>query len=237
MKKVAIMQPYFFPYTGYFSLIKGTDQFILLDTVQYIRHGWINRNRILKQDGEWLYIKVPLLKQSHAVLIKDVFINNKVNWRDKIIAQLQVYSKIAPNYHTIRKLISDVLERDYHDIVSLNKATLESVCEYLGIKKELDILSKMDLRFEEPKAPDEWSLNICKALGDVGEYWNAPGGQSFFDKSKYDRADIELKFQKPILQEYDQKRDIFEPGLSIIDAIMFNPPEVVSKMLDQYELI
>ena len=89
--KVAIMQPYFFPYLGYFGLINHTEKFILFDTVQFIRHGWIERNRILKPMEDWQYIAVPLKKHSQKTLIKDIEINNSIDWKNKIFAQLTHY--------------------------------------------------------------------------------------------------------------------------------------------------
>jgi hypothetical protein len=94
----------------------------------------------------------------------------------------------------------------------------------------------MNLNIQQPKAPDEWALYISLAMGDVDEYWNPPGGMEFFDKSKYDKAGIKLVFQKPVLKEYNQRRQPFEPGLSIIDVMMFNSPEDINTMLDEYVL-
>lgn len=230
------MQPYFFPYVGYLSLAKHTDQFILFDVVQFIRHGWIERNRILKQNDGWLYIKVPLQKHSRDTHIKDVRIDNDQDWRNIIYAQLVSYKKTAPYYKQVVALMHEILDNDYEDIVSLNKTALEKICEYLGINKKFEVFSKMNLPIETPTAPDEWALNICKALGDVDEYWNPPGGQEFFNKTKYDNAGIDLKFQKVNIEQYDQKRP-FEAGLSIVDVLMFNSPERVNEMLDNYELI
>ena len=90
--KLGIMQPYFFPYVGYYSLIKNTDKFILFDTVQFIRHGWIERNRILKPNEGWQYIQVPLLKHNRDIFIKDLGIKNTELWREKLKAQLQNYT-------------------------------------------------------------------------------------------------------------------------------------------------
>lgn len=237
MKKVAIMQPYFFPYLGYFSLIKHTDEFILFDTVQFIRHGWIERNRLLKERGGWLYIKVPLIKHNRDALIKDVLIDNSQNWQGTILAQLQAYRKSAPYYRKVRELLEDVLSRKYEDVVSLDKATLEAVCIYLGIDTPMPLFSKMGLDIEEATAPDEWALNICRALGDVSEYWNPLGGQEFFDRSKYTKAGIELKFQKVHLREYNQQRTPFESGLSVLDVMMFNDPKEINNMLDDFSLL
>ena len=231
------MQPYFFPYIGYISLIKHTDRFILFDPVQFIRHGWIERNRILKQNDGWLYIQVPLSNKGRDVIIKDLVIDNSQNWKGKLLAQLQPYKKIAPNYFKVMKLINEVLGRDYNFLVDLNLAILQHICDYLSIEHNISVFSEMDLQIDTPEAPDEWALNICKALGNIDEYWNPPGGQSFFDKSKYDAAGINLKFQSVNLKPYSQSRENFETGLSIIDLLMFNSIEEIHGMLDDYTLI
>jgi hypothetical protein len=235
--KVAIMQPYFLPYIGYFSLIKHTDSFILFDTVQFIRHGWIERNRILKQNEGWLYIKVPLLNKRREDLIKDINIDNTLEWKNKILAQLVPYKKIAPNYFIVIDIINNIFEKDYETIVDLNLEIIKCICHYLKIDKDIKVFSKMNLIIEKPNSPDEWALNICKSIGDVTEYWNPPGGQSFFDKKKYDNANIELKFQSVHLKPYNQKRDNFEIGLSIIDVMMFKSSEEINIMLDEFDLI
>ena len=235
--KLAIMQPYFLPYLGYFSLIKHTDEFILLDTVQFIRHGWIERNRILKPSDGWQYIMVPLKKHSRETIIKDIEINNEQQWKEKILAQLQHYKKQAPYFSNVIDILNEIFSKEYATIVDLNLASLKTVCNYLGINTPIGIFSQMNIEIEPANAPDEWALNICKALGNIDEYWNLSGGQSFFDRKKYENAGINLKFHSAILTEYDQKRNVFEPGLSIIDVMMFNSVEEINKMLDNYELL
>lgn len=235
MNRVAIMQPYFFPYLGYFSLIKHVDEFILFDTPQFIRHGWIERNRIQKQPDSWLYIKVPLQKHAQQTAIKDVIINNDTAWKQTILAQLDVYRK-APFYPQIKALVEKALDIQTDSIVELNKHSLKIVCEYLGINTPIQVFTKMNLTIEQPNAPDEWALNICKALGEDVEYWNPPGGRKFFDRGKYKQAGVGLKFQKINLIPYTQRRENFEVGLSILDVLMFNAPQDISKMLDAYEL-
>jgi hypothetical protein len=235
--KLGIMQPYFLPYIGYISLIKHVDCFIFLDIVQFIRHGWIERNRILNQNGGWQYIQVPLIKKDgRKTLIIDVKINNNLNWQNKILAQLQHYKKIAPYYYKIITILDDVFSYRYDDIVKLNKMSLEKILEYLGIEKKIDVFSKMNLQIKEVNAPDEWALNICKAIEGVNEYWNPPSGQKLFDKAKYDTNGIELKFLNMQLIEYDQRCGVFETGLSILDVMMFNSVEEINSMLDKYEL-
>lgn len=225
------------PYLGYFSLIKHTDNFILFDTVQFIRHGWIERNRILKHNEGWQYIQVPLIKaQGHETLIKDVLINNAEDWQNKILAQIQHYKKKAPYYYKVINLLKTLFSDEYKDINGLNRASLKIVCDYLGIQRDLPVFSEMGVAIEPVNAPDEWALNICKALG-ADSYINPIGGTEFFDQTKYVNSGIDISFQKMDLLEYDQKRTPFEPGLSIIDVLMFNTPEETNKLLDAFTLI
>ncbi len=237
--KIAIMQPYFLPYIGYFSLIKHTDMFILLDTVQFIRHGWIERNRVLKQNGGWIYIRVPLKKQSQDTLIIDSKIDNSQNWKEKIFAQLQIYKKVAPNYFQTIELLEEIFSKEYESITKLNKAVLKTVSDYLEFDKDIYIFSEMNLQIEIPKEADEWALNICKAIKSHKRihYVNPIGGVEFFDRNKYIENGVDISFQKMKITEYNQRRDNFEAGLSIIDVLMFNSKEEVIGMLDKYELI
>lgn len=230
------MQPYFFPYIGYFSLIKHVDEFILFDTPQFIRHGWIERNRILNPGGDFIYISVPLVKHSQKTPIKDIYIKNEENWKEKILAQLVHYKK-ATYYEAVYELVQNVFQDDYTDIVSLNKASLEIVCKYLNIDTEIKVFSKMPIKVKKAEAPDEWALNICQAMPEVNEYWNPPGGKEFFDTRKYALAGIDIKFQKVKITEYRQGKNSFEGGLSIIDVMMYNSPRKINDMMDDFELV
>lgn len=236
--KIGIMQPYFFPYLGYISLIKHTDEFMLFDPVQFIRHGWIERNRILKPETGWQYISVPLQKHSQTTLIQDIKIDNSMQWQEKLMAQLAHYKKRSPFYKQTIDVIKAGLAEKTDSITKLNYNTLQATCQYLDIPFNCSIFSERDIKIEPVNAPDEWALNICKALK-YAEYWNPPGGMEFFDEAKYAKAGIKLVFQKPQLEFYSQRRgpENFEPGLSIIDVMMFNSPADINKMLDKYELI
>ncbi len=235
--RLAINQPYFLPYAGYFSLIKHVDSFILLDEVQFIRHGWIERNRILKPSEGWQYFQIPLQKHCRDILIKDILINNEQNWKKRIIDQLQHYKKSAPYFTNVINLLHTIFSIDHKDIVTLNKISLEVICDYLNIQTPITVFSEMKLNIEPVNAPDEWALNICQAFQGVDEYWNSPGGISFFDKSKYDAKRIRLKFHSINSSEYDQGRKPFEAGLSIVDLLMFNSVEQINKILDNFDLL
>lgn len=234
--KVGIMQPYFFPYLGYISLIRHTDRFILLDDVQFMRHGWIERNRILKPGGGWQYISVPLKKRSLNTAIKDTEINSATDWRSRIIRQLEHYRKRAPYYRETLNVVEQALSTATESIVELNAQALSSVCRYLNIERPVAIYSETGIIIEPPAAADEWALNICKSLGGVTQYRNPVGGQSFFNPAKYEKENIQLVFHDITLTPYQQlnPRADFEAGLSIIDVMMFNTPDEITLMLDNY---
>ena len=234
---LGIMQPYFLPYLGYFSLIKQTDRFILFDTVQFIKHGWIERNRILKPQSGWQYISVPLIKHNRGTNIKDIQIRNTSDWEKTMFAQLEHYKRRAPFYQETIDTLKLALDIDTESIVKLNEHVLRTICAYIGVEFNVDIFSEMNLSIEEVNAPDEWALNICKALKNVESYWNPEGGLEFFDCKKYEKAGIKINFLKMNLPRYPQRRPEFEAGLSIIDVMMFNEPTQINKMLDDYLLL
>ena len=152
--KLGIMQPYFFPYIGYISLVKHTDEFILFDTVQFIKHGWIERNRILKPTGGWQYIYVHLEKHSLSTLIMDTKIRNNDDWKAKILNQLVHYKRRAPYYKETISLIKECLNIETDNITKLNKHILECICNYIGIHPNIKIFSEMNLEIEPANAPD-----------------------------------------------------------------------------------
>ncbi len=233
--RLGIMQPYFFPYLGYFSLIKHTDKWVVFDTPQFIRHGWIERNRILKPGDGWQYIKVPLEKHSRDTVIKDIRISQNQDWGIKILAQLEHYKKKAPYYSEVINLLNEVVDHKTNSIVEFDIKALSMVCEYLGLNFDHTVFSTSDIKIYNVNAPDEWALEISCVMG-ADMYYNPPGGENFFDSNKYRERGIELKFLKLNLREYDQKRDSFEPGLSIIDIMMFNSPDIIREMLDDITL-
>ena len=122
-------------------------------------------------------------------------------------------------------------------ISKLNCNTIREVCNYIGIEWNFTLLSEMDLEIEEVKEADDWALNICKKLDNVTEYRNAYGGMDIFDREKYSRNNITLRFYRQNLSPYNQKRKPFEPGLSVIDVMMFNSKEEINRQLDDFYLI
>jgi hypothetical protein len=237
--KLAIMQPYFFPYIGYFQLINATDKWIIFDIVQYMRHHWVNRNRVLHPNSGWQYIIVPLKKHSRDTLIKDIIMADGIDWKNKIIGKLRHYKKKAPFYEETITFLNECLFAGSHnngELIKLNTFILKTICEKMNIRFDYDICSEIDLPLEEIRHPDEWALTISKQLG-AEEYINPYGGENIFDSAKFTEKNIKLKFLKPTSIEYEQKGYEFEPYLSIIDVMMWNSEYEIRSMLNHYELI
>lgn len=232
--RIAIMQPYFFPYIGYFSLIKNSDYFIFFDTPQYIRKGWINRNRIIGANGDAVFFTVPVKKMPRETPINKVLISQNEDWRMKILGQLNVYKR-APHYVEVIELVKSTLDIQTLSISELAIKSILNTCEYLGIRTKKDIFSKMNLSLPQINEPDEWALYITRELG-YDTYINPPGGKSFFDREKYINENIELQFLSTEIVPYRQKGTEFIPALSIIDVMMFCDVQTIHKMLDNYKL-
>ena len=233
--KVAIMQPYFFPYIGQFKLINAVNRFILCDDVQYMRHSWINRNRILKPNEGSYYITVPVMKHSRFTAINKICIVEGDDWKQQILKRVEHYKK-APYYKHVYTLLQECLALNERNITRLNAYCFENVCAYIGIAFKREISSEMKLDYSEVKNTDDWALKICEQLG-ASEYINPPGGINLYNKNKFEQSNIKLSFLQPNLQKYNQLRPGFEPSLSIIDVMMFNSPEEIRAMLHDYRFL
>lgn len=230
------MQPYFFPYIGYFQLINYADKWVVFDIVQFIRHGWINRNRILKPGEGQQYITIPLKKYRRETSIKDILISDKADWRNRIFRQLEHYKKKAPYYTQVMEFLEDCFSAENTKIVELNTRFLEKTCKYLGIKFDYSVFSEMNLEIGHISHAGEWALRISEVLK-AYEYVNPLGGIEIFNKKQFEKADIDLKFLKTNLKEYNQRRSAFESGLSIIDIMMFNNPKEINEFIDDYTIV
>lgn len=234
--KLGIMQPYFFPYLGYFALMKYTDHLVIFDTPQYIRKGFINRNRILDGKGTSCYITVPVVGEVRETSIKDIKISKTMDWFVKITGQLTVYKKRAPYYEHVLQILNDINNKQFQYISELNTYSLEITCKYIGIPYDYDVFSQMNLTINEVHSADEWALHITKALG-YDTYVNPPGGLAFFDPIKYQKNQINLEFLQINLNPYSQKNIKFVEALSILDAMMFLKPTEILTLLDDYVII
>ena len=234
--KLAIMQPYLFPYIGYFNLIQATDNFVFYDDVNFIKQGWINRNRILV-NGSPLTFTVPLSQPSSFEKICNTNINSRFyeKWRDKFLRTLeQSYSK-APYFEETFKLVNDVLIQDVDKISTLAINSVKSTCSYLNLPLNDQISS---INFPESQGMDRMDriIEICNK-NKLSNYINSIGGSELYDKELFTQYGIKLQFLKPELLTYNQRIERFTPGLSIIDLMMELDKVKVLEYINSYRLV
>jgi len=226
------MQPYFFPYLGYFDLINRTDRWIVFDTPQYMREGWVNRNRILHSREGWQYIIVPLKKHSRETAIHQVEAVEFPDWRRKIINQFTHYRGVAPYYRETIALLEDCFAGQERNLSRLNVHCLGKICRYLGIPWAPEIFSEMDLALGPVREAADWALRIAEAAG-ASEYLNPPGGTSLYDAERFASHGIRLVIQEDFNFEYHCGPYPYVPKLSVLDALMWASPAEIKAHLDR----
>jgi len=235
-KRLGIMQPYFFPYIGYFGLIAQTDRWIVFDPVQYIRKGWVNRNRVIKAGGGWKYVGMTMDTHSRETLIKEMNVAPDVDHFNQLVKHLDHYkNKRAPYYERVIELLAACFDPPPTRLVPFLTHSLASTCAYIGIPFNVEVYSEMGLPHDAATHPGEWALHISRAL-QVSTYINPPGGKEIFMPQQFIDSGIDLLYHHQVLAAYPQHTGSFEPGLSIIDVMMFNEPAAIREMLTHHTL-
>jgi len=228
--RIAIMQPYIFPYIGYFQLIKSVDKFVFYDDVNFIKKGWINRNRIIV-NGMINYFTIPLKSASQNKIIKEIeYLDVK-----KIIKKIDQAYKKAPFYKEVMPIIERCLLSDSFYISDLAAKSVICVSEYLDISIPFYFSSLINPD-NNGKSRVERLVNICN-LCDSKIYINNYSGNTLYTKEDFAEYGIDLHFLKPKIFKYRQFNSEFESGLSIIDVVMFNEKELIQYYLKQYTLV
>ena len=228
--RLGIMQPYFFPYLGYWQLLANVDKYVVYDDVTYIKGGWINRNNFLI-NGQKNLLTMQLEKASSYTLIKDIAIKDDFV---KFLKTIEMGYKKAPFFEDSFRLLKDICQCPEKKLGQFLFNSHIKICEYLGIDTEL-ILSSSFEKHVELKGKDK-VISICKQLG-ADEYINAIGGQELYDKKEFAENGIRLNFLQANLREYRQLKNEFVAGLSIIDIMMFNSKEEIKEMLNDFNLV
>lgn len=223
------MQPYFFPYIGYFQLICSSDAFVIFDDVNFIKKGWINRNRILSA-GEPKLITLELIGASQNKLIKQLSIGNN---NKKLLKSIQYNYAKAPYFKTVYPLIEEILSFPESNLAKYLENSLKKVCDYLQIETNWYISSTLDK--QNTLTGENRILNICEVMN-AKHYINLPGGRNLYNTSSFKNSGIELSFINMHTYPYSQFDKPFVGGLSIIDIMMFNDREQCNKMANQFSL-
>lgn len=230
MKKIAIMQPYFFPYIGYFQLMNQVEEFIIYDNIEYTKKGWINRNRILV-NGKDEYLSIPLKKDSDYLNVDNRFLAD--NWpivRNKILNKiLSSYSK-APFFNEVYPIIKKCILFEDKNLFNFIFNSILEIRKYLDITSI--ILKSSNIPIDHNLKSEKKVVSICKER-EADIYINPIGGKSIYDFDKFKKEDIELKFIKTENVFYKQYENDFVPFLSIIDVMMFNSRDEIKRYLNE----
>lgn len=233
MNKIAIMQPYLFPYLGYWQLINSVDVFVIFDDVNYINRGWINRNNILVANKAHMFT-IPVVNASQNRIISDCFFTSEMKIYHKFLKTLEQAYKKAPFFSEVFPLIERIVTFENKQISQMILNQFKVILGYLNITKEFVFSSEIDK--DERLKNQSKIIEICNKLH-ADMYINAIGGKALYDFETFLKNNIILKFLNSKIYSYKQFSTEFVPNLSFIDVLMFNSSEAVKEALEHYDLI
>jgi hypothetical protein len=233
--RLGIMQPYFLPYIGYWQLMNAVDKFVVYDNVQFIKKGWINRNRILLNAKEFS-IKIPIKSDSYSLDINERSISDRYFDKDvhELVRTIRYSYRKAPYFNTVMPIMEKCFLFEEKKLSNFILNSIKIISEYLEIATEIILSSK--IKVGHFLKGQERIIGICKNLS-ATSYVNPIGGLKLYDSKLFESNGIELRFLESTINEYKQFCNEFVPNLSIIDVMMFNSKDDIKKMLDKYELI
>ncbi len=231
--RVALMQPYFFPYIGYFQLMAACDLFVVFDDAQYIDRGWANRNRILI-NGAAQWITMPVAASSHKL----PFLDREYLFGDRVATRLPTRIagayKAAPFFRQTMPLVEEILAFPRPNVAAFNTTLLLKVAARLGIGTPIKRTSEM-VKDDSLTGGENRVIDICSRLG-ATTYINPIGGRDLYASGAFADHGIDLRLLSCEAEPYSQFGAPYVPFLSIIDVLMFNDVPAVRKMLGQYRL-
>ncbi len=235
-RHIAIMQPYFFPYIGYWQLIHAVDMFVVGDNVSYIKHGWINRNRILGEGGEPQFFGIEVSHASCNRLISETKRVVSRKQAEYLCRVLKFYYSKAPHYSEAMEIIKPLLLDEEPDLTQYLFKQLRTVADYLGIKTEFRLLSEVSARWE-CRSPE-----IIRRTSEHFEFTNyinpSGAGMGYYDKDAFREMGINLQFLRRDEDiRYKQYSDVFVQDLSIIDLMMFCSRDELHEILNRYHFL
>lgn len=228
------MQPYFFPYIGYFQLINSVDEFVIYDNIQFTKKGWINRNRILVNQKDD-FISLPLQKDSDYLNVNQRFLSD--TWsvdRKKMLNKIVESYRKAPQFESAYPLFEKCLMIEESNLFGFIHHSLKETLQYLSISTKIKVSSTINI--DHQLKSEEKVLAICKAQN-ASTYINPSGGIELYSKERFEQNGIRLQFQNSNPINYIQYKNEFVPWLSILDVLMFNTKDEIKSFLSDYQFI
>ncbi len=227
------MQPYLFPYIGYFQLVAAADRFVFLDDVAFIKKGWVHRNRILVNGAAHTFT-VPVADASQNRAINATTIHRDAFEPGKLLRTIQLSYRRAPHFPAAFEIAQCVLAAPHATISDMAKHSVRAVCGHLGISTPI---------VETSADYDNASLKGAQRIRDIAvregasRYINPIGGTELYSVAEFAGAGIELRFLKTRGITYPQFDAPFVPSLSVLDVLMFNSPDAIRAMLRDFDLV
>lgn len=227
------MQPYFFPYIGYFQLIGAVDLFIVYDNIKYTKKGWINRNRML-QEGKDVIFSLPLKSDSDYLDVRERMLSDDFD-RDKLLNRFRGAYARAPHFAETFPIIEFAVRHPDTNLFRFLHHALICTCRHLGLQTPIRVSSSIDID-HSLKGQDK-VIALSRAV-QATTYVNAIGGLQLYDREAFRQQGLCLKFIRPGSFEYRQFGGTHVPWLSIIDVLMFNPIDVIhAAVSNHYEML
>jgi hypothetical protein len=231
---VSIMQPYFFPYIGYFQLMSACDVFVVFDDAQYIRRGWVNRNRILiKDEPQWVTFPVNYADHRWPINRREYLLQDGVQ-PQKLLRRIAGAYQGAPHFRETIDLVSEILSYPNSNVAAFNVHLMRKIAAALGIPTPLVMASELEK--DNNLRGQDIVVDTCRRL-DARVYVNPIGGVQLYETEFFASNGITLRFLKTCAPEYPQFGGPYRPWLSIIDVLMFNGTEKTSAMLPHHQLM
>lgn len=230
--KLAIMQPYFMPYIGYWQLMNAVDTFVVYDNIEYTKKGWINRNRILL-NGKVVLFTIPIKKDSDYLDVCDRFIADDFN-RKKILNTIKEAYRKAPYYNSVFPIVEEIIMCQELNLFKYIYNSIKIIRNLLGITTEMVISSSINID-HKVKGKDK-VISMCREF-EASIYINSIGGQLLYNKDEFLRNGVDLYFLKTDFTSYKQFGNDTINGLSILDVLMFNSIGDIKEMLTKYSLV
>ncbi|MFA6984117.1 MAG: WbqC family protein [Sedimentibacter sp.] len=233
--KIAIMQPYFLPYIGYYQMIKIVDKFVVYDNIEFTKKGWIHRNRML-QNGKDVYFTLPLKRDSDYLDINERSISDSFKTeKNKMLNRVKSNYQKAPYFKNFYPIVEDIFNYNNTNLFKFIFNSIKQINSFLNIDTEILVSSTLGEDLRQLKSTVK-VIEINKRLKST-QYINAIGGRELYSREIFSSHNIKLQFiqSKPV--EYKQFNNDFVPWLSILDVLMFNSAEEVNHMLSNYELL
>ncbi len=231
---ICIMQPYFFPYLGYYQLVSNTNIFIFYNDVNFVERGWINRNYILMNKQKGL-ITIPLKKASSNKKINEIEILSDKKIFNKILRTIELNYSSAPNFKQGFVILKEIFDKGSNTIDQLAITSIDSVFKYLDLPFDYELSSNID--YDRTSTKVDKIVEISKNYN-VDTIYFPPGSTSLYSDRDFSRRGLKSKVIHPVFKEYSQRlpNDQFIPGLSMLDLIMNNDKNKLLGMLQSFKV-